>query len=50
MKRLPIRVASLVTPQLSEDELKSVLGKLAVIATFSDTEVHEIYLEIASIY
>jgi hypothetical protein len=50
MKQLPIRGVSLMTPQLSEDELKSVLGKLGVIAALSHAEVHEIYLEIASIY
>jgi hypothetical protein len=50
MKQLPIRGVSLMTPQLSEDELKRILGKLGVIAAFSDAEVHKIYLEIASIY
>jgi hypothetical protein len=50
MKRLPMRGASLMTPALSEEDLKDVLGKLGVVAAFNDAEVHDLYLEIAKIY
>ena len=50
MKRLPIRGTSLMTPALSEEDLKDVLGKLSVVAAFNDAEVHAVYLEIAKIY
>jgi hypothetical protein len=50
MKRLPIRGTSLMTPALSEEDLKDVLGKLGIVAAFNDAEVHEVYLEIAKIY
>jgi hypothetical protein len=50
MRKLPIRGASSVSPILSEDELKNVLGRLGVAAALSDTDVHALYLEIATIY
>lgn len=40
MKQLAIRGASLMTPALSEEDLKYVLGKLGVLAAFNDTEIH----------
>jgi hypothetical protein len=49
MKQLAIRGASLMTPTLSEEDLKGVLGKLGVLAAFNDAEVHEVHLEIAKI-
>lgn len=50
MRRLPIRGASLVTPQLDESELKSALSKLGVVAVFSNADVHELYVELAALY
>jgi hypothetical protein len=50
MKRLPIRGTSLMTPALSEEDLKDVLCKLGVAAAFNDADVHAVYLEIAKIY
>jgi hypothetical protein len=49
MKRLNTRGSSLMTPKLSEGELKHALGKLGVAAVFSDADVYELYLEIAAI-
>jgi hypothetical protein len=39
MKRLPIRGASLMTPALSEEDLKDVLGKLGAVEAFNDAKV-----------
>jgi hypothetical protein len=50
MKQLPIHGATLMTPARSEEDLKDVLGKLGVTATFNDVEIHKVYLEIAKIY
>jgi hypothetical protein len=50
MRQLPIRGASLATPAQSKGELREVLGKLGVIAAFSDADVDQLYMAIGQIF
>ena len=50
MRKLPIRGASLAAPAHSKGKLRDVLGKLGVIAAFSDADVDQLYMAIAQVF
>ena len=49
MRRLPKRGASLLTPSLSEVDLKVALCELCVANSFDDAAIHNFYFRIAQI-